>query len=154
METEFALVTQHKWNGHKQHEIDMANASRPHWGPNATYIPPALVGSNANFSVCLGGNLQILAFLDTNMVVSPMQNSCVGGLPNTMAQCKCFCVAVEYRLKYYGHKIVYSPQISWLGRRLKVLEGCFLMLSSQSLKCNFFYLFSLEIFLYRYPSQF
>ena len=54
---------------HKQHEIYMANASPSRWGPNATYIPPALiggwalgVGGNANFSVRVGGNANFSAF--------------------------------------------------------------------------------------------
>ena len=44
METGFALATQHKWNQHKKHEMYIANNSPSHWGPNATYIPPARVG--------------------------------------------------------------------------------------------------------------
>ena len=37
------------------------------------------VGGNANFRVCFGVT-QILVFLDTNMLVSPMRNCGVGGL--------------------------------------------------------------------------
>ena len=49
------------------------------------------------------GATQLLVFLDTNMLVSPMQNSCVGGI----AQCDgptrmFFHVAVEYRLESSG----------------------------------------------------
>ena len=43
----------------------MANAKILHWGPNATFLPLTRrfrVGGNANFS-----------YLDTNMLVSPMQ---------------------------------------------------------------------------------
>ena len=40
------------------------------------------VGVNANFSVCVGGNTNFWV-LDTNMLASPMQNFCVGGI----AQC-------------------------------------------------------------------
>ena len=41
------------------------------------------------------GVMQILGYLDTNMLVSATQNSRIGGI----AQCKCFRVTVEYRLK-------------------------------------------------------
>ena len=37
------------------------------------------VGRNANFSIHVGAT-QTLAFLDTNMLVSPTQNSRVGGI--------------------------------------------------------------------------
>ena len=40
----------------------MANASPSCWGPNATYIPPARVGSNANLSVHIGGNANFSVF--------------------------------------------------------------------------------------------
>ena len=36
------------------------------------------IGGNVDFSVRVGGNAQILAFLDTNMLVFPTRNSCVG----------------------------------------------------------------------------
>ena len=42
------------------------------------YISPARVGST-NFNVCVGIT-HILAFLDTNMLVSPTQNCGIGGL--------------------------------------------------------------------------
>ena len=35
----------------------------------------------------------------TNMLVSPMQNSGVGGITQRQPRCQVFCVAVEYRLK-------------------------------------------------------
>ena len=66
-----------------------------------------IISGNTNFSVCVGV-MQILAFLDTNMLVSPKQNSrvwgIVGVLPNTTAQRECFCVTVEYRLKELNRK--------------------------------------------------
>ena len=40
--------------------------------PNATYISLAHVGGNTNFMFRVGGR-QILAFFDTNMLVSPTQ---------------------------------------------------------------------------------
>ena len=40
----------------------MANASPSRLGPNATYIPPARVGSNANLSVHVGGNANFSVF--------------------------------------------------------------------------------------------
>ena len=40
----FVLGTQHDQKRDKQHEIYMAKASPSHWGPNASYIPPASVG--------------------------------------------------------------------------------------------------------------
>ena len=40
----------------------------------------------------------ILAFLDTNMLVTPTQNLALGVLRNVTAQYACFCIAVEYRL--------------------------------------------------------
>ena len=45
------------------------------------------------------GETQILAFSDTNMLVSPTQNSGVGGLSQRQGPTQLFCVAVEYRLK-------------------------------------------------------
>ena len=39
----------------------------------------------------------IFAFLDTNMLVSPTQNSGFGGLDQRKAPTRKFCVAVEYR---------------------------------------------------------
>ena len=61
----------------------LPNTSPSHWGPNATYIPPArvgvVIGGNANFSIRIGV-MQILAFLDTNMLVSPTRNCGDGGL--------------------------------------------------------------------------
>ena len=56
------------------------------------------VGGNANFSVALGVT-QILAFLDTNMLVYSMQNFAFGVLSNAHPQREKFCVSVEYRLK-------------------------------------------------------
>ena len=61
-ETAFALATQRKWNGHKQHEIYMANVRVNARRPNVTYIPPAWLGI---FRVALGPQ----GFLDTNMLV-------------------------------------------------------------------------------------
>ena len=45
------------------------------------------------------GKTQVLAFSDTNMLVSPTQNSGVGGLSQRQGPTQLFCVAVEYRLK-------------------------------------------------------
>ena len=56
------------------------------------------VGGNTNFMFCVG-ETQILAFSDTNMLVSPTQNSGVGGLSQSQGPTQLFCVAVEYRLK-------------------------------------------------------
>ena len=75
------------------------NASRP----NATYIPLTCVlgcrvGDNANFSVRVGGNANF-SFLDTNMMV--FENFALGVQANARTQRECFCVAAEYRLKYY-----------------------------------------------------
>ena len=62
----------------------MANAKILRSGPNATYIPLAFA-----FGFCVGvtqilcfalGVMQILAFLDTNMLVSPTRHCGVGGL--------------------------------------------------------------------------
>ena len=55
------------------------------------------VGGNASFRFCVG-EMQILAFSDTNMLVSPTQNSGVGGLSQSQGPMQLFCVAVEYRL--------------------------------------------------------
>ena len=44
------------------------------------------------------GVTQILVFLDTNMLVSPTQNSCVRGIAQYEPQHEEFFVAVEYRL--------------------------------------------------------
>ena len=41
----------------------------------------------------------MLAFSDTNMLVSPTQNSGVGGLSQRQGPTQPSCVAVEYRLK-------------------------------------------------------
>ena len=47
----------------------------------------------------VSGVKQIFAFLDTNMLVSPTQNSGVGVVGQRKAPSRKFCVAVEYRLK-------------------------------------------------------
>ena len=52
------------------------------------------VGSNTNFRISVGS----AGFLDANMVVSQMQNSCIGGIAKHEPQREGFCVAVEYRL--------------------------------------------------------
>ena len=44
--------------------------------------------------------MQILAFSDTKMFVSPTQNSGVGGAKPTPGPNATFCVAVEYRLTF------------------------------------------------------
>ena len=44
------------------------------------------------------GETQILAFSDTNMLVSPTQNSGVGGLSQRQGPTQLFRVPVEYRL--------------------------------------------------------
>ena len=54
------------------------------------------IEGNAHFRVRVGGNA-ILSFLNTNMLVSPTQNS-KGVSPNATAKGKCFRIAVEYRL--------------------------------------------------------
>ena len=58
------------------------------------------VGANANFRFGVGslalGNANF-HILDTNMLVSPIQNSGVGGI--AQRQPPVFCVLVEYRLK-------------------------------------------------------
>ena len=59
------------------------------------------VGANANFRFGVrslaSGNANF-HILDTNMLVSPMQNSGVGALPNASPGRQVFCVLVEYRL--------------------------------------------------------
>ena len=57
----------------------MPNASPSRWGPNPTYIPPARVGGWQILAFKLGVS-QTFAFLDTNMLVSTMQNYGIGGL--------------------------------------------------------------------------
>ena len=74
-----ALATQRKWNLHQKNEMYMATQEICIWDPT----PPIFhwmasgvgVGSNANYS-----RRQGLRWLqDTNMLVSPTQNSEVGG---------------------------------------------------------------------------
>ena len=89
------------------------------------------VGGNANFTflrrgqtqiLCfVSGETRILAFSDTNMLVSPAQNSGVGGLSQRQGPTQLFCVAVEYRLKCFGRKhwtLVVKhwtcPAVQWL----------------------------------------
>ena len=55
------------------------------------------------------GVTEILAFLDTNMLVS--QNSRVGGIAQRMAQRECFRVTVEYRL----YTIYLAQQFQYLS---------------------------------------
>ena len=79
LEMGFGLATQRKWNLHQKNEMYMANARNLPLGPNTTYIPltgvGGCVGSNTNYS-----RRQGLRWLqDTNMLVSPTQNSGVGG---------------------------------------------------------------------------
>ena len=62
LDISFALGTQRDQKQDKQHEIYMANASPSCWGPNATYIPPACVRGNANFSIRVGGNANFSIF--------------------------------------------------------------------------------------------
>ena len=40
----------------------IVNAKILHWGPNATYIPLARVGGNANFMFRIGGNANFSVF--------------------------------------------------------------------------------------------
>ena len=68
---------------HERHEMYMANASPNIRGPNAKYIPLARIGCTR---LCIGsarlhfGCTRLgVGFLDTNMLVSPMQNTRVGG---------------------------------------------------------------------------
>ena len=58
----------------------MANARHNAKGPNANYIPLAGVGGFSEILAFALGETQILAFLDTNMLVSPTQNSRVGDI--------------------------------------------------------------------------
>ena len=67
------LANQRKLNGHKQHEIYMANASPSRLGPNATLREMQIL-------VFALGVTQILPFLDTKILVSPTRNCGVGGL--------------------------------------------------------------------------
>ena len=86
----------------------MPNAKTQCQGPNATYIPLAGVGvwhrEKHKFNLFCAGrkaNFIFCIFSDTNMLVSSKQNSGVGGLSQRQGPTKLFCVAVEYRLKYY-----------------------------------------------------
>ena len=90
----------------------MPNAKTQRQEPDATYIPLAGVGVLRQgkckfYAFCVRetqilcfalGETQILAFSDTNMLVSPTQNSGVGGLSQRQGPTQLFCVAVEYRL--------------------------------------------------------
>ena len=49
------------------------------------------------FEIFLSGKAHFRV-LDTNMLVSPMRNSGVGGLDQRKAPTRKFCIAVEYRL--------------------------------------------------------
>ena len=60
------------------------------------------VGGNVNIRLGASGLMHIFAFLDTNMLVSPMRNSGVGGLDQRKAPTRKFCVAVEYRLMSFN----------------------------------------------------
>ena len=78
----------------------MVNAKILCWGPNATYIP-LTGGFVLGITQILGlasGVMQIFTFLDTNMLVSPMQNSAAEGLDQRKAPPREFYIAVEYRL--------------------------------------------------------
>ena len=83
----------------------MPKAKTQRQGPNTTYIPLAGAGvlrrGKRKFYVLCRGEKQILAFSDTNMLVSLTQNSGVGGLSQRQGPTQLFCVAVEYRLKGY-----------------------------------------------------
>ena len=68
----------------------MANARTLCWGPIFQLLG-VCAGGNATFSVCVGVK-QMLAFLDSNMLVYPTQNSRIGGI----AQHESFRVTVEY----------------------------------------------------------
>ena len=63
--------------------------------------------------VALGG-MQMLVFLDTNMLVYPMHNLSFGVLTNVNPQCEKFYVAVEYRLFLYV-KIIISWNVAWVS---------------------------------------
>ena len=77
------LGTQREGIGSKEHEIYMPNASPSHWGPNATYIPPARVGGwhwgNTNFNVCVQGNANFSIFRYQHVGI-PNANCGIGGL--------------------------------------------------------------------------
>ena len=64
-----------------KNEMYMANLKMLHWRPNASYLPLILVGGllwgMANFMFLIGGKENI-AFLDTNMLVSPTQIFALG----------------------------------------------------------------------------
>ena len=62
---------------HKEKEMNMANSNILHWGPIATYIPLTCIGGWQIFAFALWV-MQILAFLDTIMLVQVMQNCGVG----------------------------------------------------------------------------
>ena len=79
---------------HKQHEMDMANASLNVRWPKATYISPARVGHYwvmlGHFWLVLviidsrcGVALDLQEFLDTNMLVT--RNSHIGGIEQRKA---------------------------------------------------------------------
>ena len=65
----------------------IANAKILRLGPNATYILLISIGGSHR------GVVQILAFLDTNMLVLPTQISAFGGMTQHKAP-----TLVEYRL--------------------------------------------------------
>ena len=64
----------------------MANAKTLRWGPNTTYIPWAHVGVlrlGVTQILCFAlGVIQNLAFLGTNMLVSPKRTFALGQAPN------------------------------------------------------------------------
>ena len=84
----------------------MANAKILRWGPNATYIPLTGVGGCAHFTFCVGGNANFTFCVGskiptcwyTNMLVSPTQNSGVGGIAQRQPP-------TPYRLKVSLEKI-------------------------------------------------
>ena len=83
----------------KKHEVYMANTR----GPNATYIPPAHIGSIGIFI----GSAKLFRS-DTNMLVSATRKSHVGGI----TKCEGVCVAVEYRLNFSYFFILNVHQVA------------------------------------------
>ena len=74
----------------------------------------------------------MLAFLDTNMLVSPPQNSRVGGLEQHKAPTREFCIAIEYRLK--------DRQGSVIRHMHSQLYGRYIPIAYMLLKTIFFYI--------------
>ena len=88
------------------------------------------------------GVMQIFALLDTNMLVSPTQNSGVGGLDQRKAPAREFCVVVEYRLKcqIFVHHVTVSRVGSLINSFNRQVSGfcrrtCTASMNTQILQC-------------------